>query len=181
MMGEARLTVPLEESDHVQGPAGVPLELVEYGDYQCTHCLRAYPIIKRLQQNLKSRLRFAYRNFPMTQQHPEALNAARAAEAAGLQGRFWQMHDMLFENQEYLDYESLLQYAAELRMDVNRFARDYRSQKVEDKIREDFESGVRSGVNGTPTFFINGLRYDGDWSFYSLFQVLQEVEAGTNV
>ncbi len=177
MMYEARLTMPLVASDHIQGPANAPVELVEYGDYQCPHCGRAYPIVKRIQQNMKGSLRFAFRNFPLTQQHPDALNAAKAAEAAGLQGRFWQMHDMLFENQEYLDYESLLQYAVELRIDSNRFARDFRSQKVETKILEDFESGVRSGVNGTPTFFINGVRYDGDWAYYPLLEVLKSAAA----
>jgi protein-disulfide isomerase len=177
MSGEARLKYPIESADHVQGPANALVELVEYGDYQDPHSAKAYPIIKRAQRSLNGILKFAFRNFPMTQQHSEALNAAKAAEAAGVQGRYWQMHDLLFENQEYLDYESLLQYAVELRIDANKFARDFRSPKVERKILADFESGVRSGVNGTPTFFINGFRYDGDWSYYSLMQTLQSVAA----
>ncbi|HKP95240.1 MAG TPA: DsbA family protein [Fibrobacteria bacterium] len=179
MIGEAGLKVPTGPSDHAQGPAHAPVELVEYGDYQCPSCGKGYPIVKRVQRSMNGVLRFAFRNFPLTQQHPDALNAAKAAEAAGMQGRYWQMHDLLFENQEYLDYESLLQYAVELRIDVNRFARDFRSPKVEKKILSDFESGVRSGVNGTPTFFINGFRYDGDWSYYSLMQALQAVAAET--
>jgi protein-disulfide isomerase len=177
MMGESGLAIPPGPLDHIQGPANAPLELVEYGEYQCQFCAKAYPIIKRVQQNMKGTLRFVFRNFPLTQQHPDALNAAKAAEAAALQGRFWQMHDMLFENREYLDYDSLMQYAVELRLNPNRFARDFRNRKVESKILEDFESGVRSGVNGTPTFFINGVRFDGDWSYYSLMQVLRSVAA----
>ncbi|MDB5047119.1 MAG: oxidoreductase [Fibrobacteres bacterium] len=180
MIGEARLSVPIGPSDHVRGSANAPVELVEYGDFECPSCGRAYPIAKHVLEKMNGVLKFAFRNFPLTQQHPDAVNAARAAEAAGLQGRFWQMHDILFENQEYLDYESLLQYAVELRIDANRFARDFRSPKVERKVLADFESGVRSGVNGTPTFFINGIRYDGDWSYYSLLQVLQSVAAEAN-
>jgi hypothetical protein len=163
MSGEARLKTPIESADHVQGPANGVVELVEYGDYQDLHSAKAYPVIKRVQRSMNGILKFSFRNFPM------------AAEAAGVQGRYWQMHDLLFENQEYLDYESLLQYAVELRIDANKFARDFRSPKVERKILADFESGVRSGVNGTPTFFINGYRYDGDWSYYSLMQTLQSV------
>jgi protein-disulfide isomerase len=177
MIGEATLSVPLGPQDHTLGPINAPVELVEYGDFQCPSCVKAYPILKRAQKAMNGLMRFGYRNFPMTQQHPDALGAAKAAEAAGMQGRFWQMHDLLYENQEYLDHESLLQYAVELRMDVNRFARDFRGQRVEKKVLWDFETGVRSGVNGTPIFFINGIRYDGDWSYYSLMQTLQAVAA----
>lgn len=170
-------TVQLDAQDHVLGPQNAKVELVEYGDFQCAFCGKAYPVVKRVQKAMNGILKFGYRNFPMTQQHPDALGAAKAAEAAGIQGRYWQMHELLFENQEYLDYESLLQYAVELSLDVNKFARDFRGQKVEDKVLWDFETGVRSGVNGTPTFFIKGARYDGDWSYYSLIQALQSVAA----
>lgn len=170
-----RLMLSLGPADHARGPETAPVTLLEYGDFQCDSCGKAYPLAKRILRSAQGQVRFSFRNFPLTQQHPEALDAAKAAEAAGIQGRFWQMHDLLFENQDYLDYESLLQYAVELRIDVNKFARDFRSVRVEKKILSDFEGGVRSGVNGTPTFYINGSRYDGEWSFYALMQVLQAV------
>jgi len=177
MISEVKLRVPVTDADHAQGPKDAPLVLVEYGDYQCPYCGQAYYIVKQLQQALQDELRFVFRNFPLSQIHPDAVSAARAAEAAALQGKFWGMHDTLYENQDNLDLESLLEYAAELDLDVSKFITDMGSRQVEQHIANDFQGGVRSGVNGTPTFFVNGFRYDGDWSYPSLLNTLQAVLA----
>jgi len=142
----------------MQGNPHAPLSLVEYGDYECPYCGRAYRIVKALQEALGDELLFAWRNFPLSQVHPHALRAAAAAESAGLQDRFWEMHDMLFEHQDALDDAHLLAYAELLGLDVERFARDLDSDGIAERVRADFLSGARSGVNGTPTFFVNGKR-----------------------
>lgn len=161
---QVRLRVPVSKADHAQGPEDAALVLVEYGDYECPFCGQAHPIVKHAQRALEDELRFVFRNFPLTQIHPHAMNAARAAEAAGLQGRFWEMHDMLYENQDNLEDENLLVYAAELGLDLDQFTRDLLSPPVTQRILADVQGGARSGVNGTPTFFVNGFRFDGDWS-----------------
>jgi protein-disulfide isomerase len=135
--------------------------LCEYGDYECPFCGEAHLLLQRLLPQTAGRVALAYRNFPLSTVHPHAQAAAEAAEAAGAQGRFWEMHDVLFENQNALDPDALLEYAGALRLDVERFANDLISRRFADRVREDFLSGVRSGVNGTPTFFINGVRHDG--------------------
>ena len=174
MNHEAKLRIPVSDADHARGPVHAPIVLVQYGDYQCPHCGAAYPITEQLQETLKGEMRFVFRHFSMTQIHPEALNAARAAEAAGMQGRFWQMHSMLFENQDSLRVGNLLAFATATRLVLKKFAKDMESAYVEEKIQEDFRGGVRSGVNGTPTFFINGLRYDGDWAYEPFLMALLE-------
>ena len=121
----ARLRVPVSNADHSQGPKNAPLVLVEYGDYECPHCGRAYPIVKQVQQTLGNELLFVFRNFPLAEIHPHAMNAARAAEAAGRQGRFWEMHDLLFENQDRLDDQSLQAYASSLELDLDKFVEAY--------------------------------------------------------
>jgi protein-disulfide isomerase len=156
------LTPPVNDNDHATGPAG-GVTLVEYGDYECPHCGRAYPILKRIRQAMENDLRFVFRNFPVTAAHPHAAHAAEVAEAASQQGRFWEMHDLLFEHQDALDDASLLRYAEALGLDVARVERELREGTHRQRVREDFRSGVRSGVNGTPTFFVEGHRYDGDW------------------
>jgi len=158
------LKPPVGPQDHVQGNPDAPIELVEYGDFECPFCGQAYYSVKTVQAALGDDLRFVFRNFPLAQAHPHALAAAQAAEAAGLQGRFWEMHDVLFEHQDMLDEANLLRFAAALGLDMERFARDFASPEVAAKIRADFLSGARSGVNGTPTFFVNGERYDGSWA-----------------
>jgi len=158
------LKPPVGPQDHVQGNPDAPIELVEYGDFECPFCGQAYDSVKAVQAALGDDLRFVFRNFPLAQAHPHALGAAQAAEAAGLQGRFWEMHDVLFEHQDMLDEANLLRFAAALGLDMERFARDFASPEVAAKIRADFLSGARSGVNGTPTFFVNGERYDGSWA-----------------
>jgi protein-disulfide isomerase len=158
-----QLTLPVSDRDHVQGPATAPVTLVEYGDYECPYCGAAYPIVKQLQEDLGDRLRFVFRNFPLTTVHPHAEHAAEAAEAAGAQGKFWEMHDYLYEHQSALMDGDLLAYAAEIGLGAEQFVRDMEGQVHRDRVRADFMSGVRSGVNGTPTFFINGTRFDGAW------------------
>jgi protein-disulfide isomerase len=164
----ATLTLPVGQRDHIQGPADAAVTLVEYGDYECPHCGRAYPIIKEVQKRMGRRLRFVYRNFPLRESHPHAQHAAEAAEAAGAQGKFWEMHDRLFERQFALDDEYLIEYAGDLGLDVDRFRGELAGRAYEPRVREDFRSGVRSGVNGTPTFFINGVRHDGAWDVETL-------------
>lgn len=174
----ARLTLPVGERDHVRGVASAPVTLVEYGDYECPHCGRAYPIVKQVQQPLGPRLRFVFRNFPLRESHPHAQRAAEAAEAAGAQGKFWEMHDRLFERQFALDDASVAEYARELGLDVARFRRELERRVYEPRVREDFRSGVMSGVNGTPTFFINGERYDDEWDAATLFAAVERAGTG---
>ncbi len=176
----ATLTPPVSERDHAQGPADAPLTLVEYGDYECPYCGRAYPIVKYVQEQLGAKLRFVFRNFPLRELHPHAQHAAEAAEAAGGQGRFWEMHDHLFEHQRRLSDRHLIEYASRLRLDVERFDRELTQHVHAPRVRADFSSGVRSGVNGTPTFFINGVRHDGSWDAEALLEALRAAaSAGT--
>jgi protein-disulfide isomerase len=177
MSSSPKLKIPVSKEDHSQGPDNAPLVLVEYGDYQCPHCGHAFPIVKRLQKALGEKLKFVFRNFPLSEVHPDALNAAKVAEASALQGKFWEMHDALFENQENLDVESLGDYAAELKLDVEKLNDDVGKASVENRVETDFEGGVRSGVNGTPTFFVNGVRYDGDWEYGPFLNALKEMLA----
>jgi protein-disulfide isomerase len=155
------LTLPVGARDHAEGGAEAPVTLVEYGDYECPSCGRAYPIVKAIQQRFGGRLRFVFRNFPLTGAHPHAELAAEAAEAASRQGRFWEMHDALFEHQSDLDGEALVAYAAEVGLDLERWLEDLQSHAFAARVREDFMSGVRSGVPGTPAFFIDGEAYEG--------------------
>jgi len=157
----SRLTLPDPKRDHIQGLIEAPIALVEYGDYECPYCGEAYSIIKAIQERLGGRLCFAFRNFPLVNSHPHAQHAAEAAEAAGAQGKFWEMHDLLFENQDALDDEDLAQYAAALKLDARRLIDEVLAGAHTARVREDFRSGARGGVNGTPTFFINGVRYEG--------------------
>jgi len=170
----AKLKPPVGANDHVQGPAHAPATLVEYGDYECPYCGEAYPVVKALQERLGNQLRFVFRNFPLSEAHPHAEHAAEAAEAAGAQGKFREMHDMLYENQDALDAEDLVRYAKALRLDVPRFVKELAEHIHAERVREDFRSGVRSGVNGTPTFFINGVRHDGPFDLDSLLAAIEE-------
>ena len=140
----------------------------------CPHCGAAHPIVKRVLKRLGADVRFVFRNFPLGQIHPHAVEAAEAAEAAGLQGEgeFWRMHDHLFEHQDALERADLVDYAKELGLDATRFARDLDRDELEARVRGDFASGARSGVNGTPTFFITGARHDGPWDVESLLAAL---------
>ena len=166
------LKPPVGEKDHVDGPGSAAIELVEYGDYQCPHCGAAYPIIKKIQKEFGEQIRFVYRNFPLTEIHHLAMPAAIAAEAAGLQGKYWEMHDAIFEHQKYLSVSALYKFAQEVGVDVEKFKTDIQDQALQDLVETDFESGVRSGVNGTPSFFINGKKFDGGAE--DLYEVLRE-------
>jgi protein-disulfide isomerase len=171
---EAGLTMSVTEGrDHIQGPADAAVTLVEYGDYECPYCGAAYPIIKELQARMSERLRFVFRNFPITTSHPHAEHAAEAAEAAGARGRFWEMHDVLFENQRRLDDQDLPAYAERLGLDVETFAKELAEHVHAERVREAFMSGVRSGVNGTPTFYINGVRHDDSYDVEPLLAALE--------
>jgi protein-disulfide isomerase len=171
----ANLTLPVSSTrDHIQGPDTAPVTLVEYGDYECPYCGQAYPIIKNIQDYFGNKLCFVFRNFPVTQVHPHAQHAAEAAEAAGGQNKFWEMHDYLYEHQQALDDNHLRQYGSALGMDVSRFESEMSKHVYADRIREDFMTGIRSGVNGTPTFFINGMRYDNSWDEETLLSAISE-------
>jgi protein-disulfide isomerase len=175
---QATLTMPVsDDRDHIQGPAGAPVTLVEYGDYECPYCGAAYPIVKEVQARMRERLRFVFRNFPITTSHPHAEQAAEAAEAAVGQGRFWEMHDTLYENQRHLEDENLRAYAEQLGLDVERFGNELVEHVHAPRVREDFMSGVRSGVNGTPTFFINGARHDDSYELETLLAALERAAA----
>jgi len=163
----------VNSNDHIFGNPAVKFELVEYGDYECPYCGRAYPIIKDIQQKLGNEMKFVFRNFPLSKIHPHAFLAAVATEAAGLQNKFWEMHDIIFENQKTLDVENILLFAENIGLDPERFKNDIQQNSLMEKVDKDFESGIRSGVNRTPTFFINGIKYDGDWTGDQLFQYLK--------
>ncbi len=167
--------------DHVQGAVGAGVTLVEYGDYECPYCGEAYPIVKAIQERMGEQLRFVFRNFPISTAHPHAEQAAEAAEAAAAQDRFWQMHDHLYENQRHLLDDDLHSYAQALDLDADLFDKELAEHVHADRVHEDFMSGVRSGVNGTPTFFINGMRHDDSYELETLLQALKgaaEIEGG---
>jgi protein-disulfide isomerase len=175
LLDTPRLTVPVGERDHVHGPPTAPVTLVEYGDYECPFCGAAHQVVHELQRMLADDLRFAFRHFPLTQIHHRALGAALAAEAAGAQGRFWDMHDLLFANQESLGPQAYVALARTLALDLPRFTRDFEQETYAPRVREDFMSGVRSGVNGTPTFFINGVRHNGGFDLRSMLDAIGDV------
>jgi len=171
------LQVPVTAQDHVQGLTTAPVTLVEYADYECPYSRRAYHVIKGLQRELGDQLRFIYRNFPLREIHPHAQHAAEAAEGAANQGRFWEMHDSLFEHQHALDDEHLRQYAATLGLDMDAFNQDMAQHRYAGKIENDLLGGVQSGVPGTPTFFINGVRHEGNYDKESLLSAIGEAAA----
>jgi protein-disulfide isomerase len=162
-----------EDRDHIQGPADAPVTLLEYGDYECPYCGAAYPIVKEVQGRIGERLRFVFRNFPITTSHPHAERAAEAAEAAAAQGSFWRMHDALYENQKRLGDEDLRTYAQQVGLDLDVFDRELAEHVHAARVQEDFMSGVRSGVNGTPTFYVNGARYDDSYDLDTLLGALE--------
>ena len=171
------LTLPDPERDHISGSADGLIRLLEYGDYECPFCAEAQPIVKEIQRRLGDDLLFAFRNFPLTNIHPHSEHAAEAAEAAAAQGNFWGMHDTLFENQRALEDQDLATYAAELGLDETQLIREVTASVYAPRIREDFKSGVKGGVNGTPTLFINGERYDGARDLKHLLNALTSQSA----
>ena len=170
----ANLRPPVTPEDHIQGPEEALVTLVEYGDYECPHCGRAYSIIKRIQKHFGKSLRFVFRNFPLSELHPQAESAAETAEFAGARGKFWEMHDLLFENQERLSGALYLELAEQLSLPSEALRQALEEGTYRTRVRADFSSGVRSGVNGTPTFFINGRRHDGPFDYETLVPAIQE-------
>jgi len=166
------LTLPVGSRDHSEGPADAAVTLVEYGDYECPHCGMAYPIIKEVQRRMGKQLRFVFRNFPIPDNHPHAIHAAEAAEAAGAQDRFWPMHDVLYEHQQKLRDRDLVEHAQALGLDAERFQRELVAHVHLPRVQEDVTSGVESGVRGTPTFFINGAKYAASWDADTLTEAL---------
>lgn len=155
------------------GNSNAPIELVEYGDYQCPHCGRAYPIVKNIQGRFGDSLKFVFRNFPLTKIHPQAKIASVATEAAARQGKFWEMHDIIFENQKRLHNTAIMEYAGQVGLDLQQFTRDLDDAELIRKVEADFENGLRSGVNATPTFFINGEKYAYTWDEETLEQYIR--------
>jgi protein-disulfide isomerase len=174
--GSGSLQPPVSSHDHSLGPADAPLTLVEYGDFECPHCRRAHPIVAAVRAQLGARLRFVFRNFPLTETHRHALHAAEAAESVAVyagEAAYWLMFDSLFEHQQdspdALDDAHLVRYASEAGASAERVQAALDAHTFEAQVRSDFISGVRSGVNGTPTFFVNDERFDGDWTDVTSF------------
>ncbi len=164
----AVLRVPVSSLDHSEGPEDAPVTLVEYGDFQCPHCAAAHPVVKKLQRRFGGKLRFVFRHFPLTEVHPLAATAAEAAEFAGAHKRFWEMHDGIFDNQDRLGLPLLFTLAGSLTLSAPALEQALGKGQYRAKVEQDFMGGVRSGVNGTPGFFINGRRYDGDYDYADL-------------
>jgi protein-disulfide isomerase len=175
---------PVTDQDHVQGGPGTVVTMIEYGDFECPHCGRAYPVLKRVKARLGERLRFVYRHFPLADVHPHAEHAAEASESAGARGgagAFWAMHDQIFEHQDALDDASLASYAMQAGVDGSAVLSDLAEGRYRQRIRDSFRSGARAGVNGTPTLFIEGIRYDGSPDEASLVAVLERAVVAAGV
>ncbi|MEZ7500131.1 thioredoxin domain-containing protein [Flavobacterium sp. Arc3] len=161
----------INKKDHIKGDSNANLEIVEFGDFQCGHCGAAHPVVEKITKEFGGQVKFVFRNFPLSEMHAHALDAARAAEAAAIQGKYWEMHNSIFENQEYLQSNDFIVHAEKLGLDIEKFKDDMQLTSVAEKIDNDFESGIRSGVNGTPSFFVNGNKFDGDAS--NLLELIQ--------
>jgi diadenylate cyclase len=175
---DVRLDPPVGDGDHALGPATAAVTLVEYGDYECPYCGRMHPVVKELRERVGDRLRFVFRHFPLDSVHPNARRAAEAAEAAASQGHFWEMHDLLYENQDDLGDEALRRYATRLGLDPARFEEDLEERAHAPRVREDRFGGERSGVEGTPTFFVNGVRYGGPRDLEALLEAVEDAARG---
>jgi protein-disulfide isomerase len=173
----SKLSIPVGPEDHIQGNPAAEFSLVEYGDYQCPYCGEAYPIVKKIQKSFGKRLSFVFRNFPLEQAHPWAESAAEVAEFAGAQGNFWPMHDLLFENQDNFGEELFLRFARSLMLSSTQLQSALVQQTYRARVRADFAGGVRSGVNGTPTFFINGQRHNGSFELSSLSAAIERASS----
>ncbi len=183
VQGTLRAAVSAE--DHSLGAADAPVTLVEYGDFQCPHCFRAHPIVAAVRKKLGAKLRFVFRNFPLSEVHPEAMHAAEAAESVGAHAgadAYWLMHDSIYKHQQdafdALDDAHLVRYARSAGADPKVVQQDLDGAVFEARVRADFMGGLRSGVNGTPTFFINGTRFDGDWAQVAIFTGALEAAVG---
>ena len=169
-----KLNLPVNDRDHIQGPRTASVNLVEYGDYECPYTGQAYPIVKEIQKRLGDKLLFVFRNFPLREIHPHAEHAAEAAEAAATQGKFWEMHDYLFEHQRALDDNHLLKYAETLGINTDIFRREMSGHIYTSLIDKSLGEGIASGVEGTPTFFINGVRHNGSWDLETLLAAIKK-------
>ncbi len=167
------LTIPVGPDDHFQGDPKATVVLVEYGDYECPHCGRAYPIVKRVQKHLGPKLKFVFRNFPLNEIHPNAEIAAETAEFAGAGGKFWEMHDAIFDHQQSLSEDVLVELAGKFHLPKQGLAEALEEGTFRERVRADFIGGVRSGVNGTPTFFINGERHEGPFDYETLVAAIE--------
>jgi len=170
----ATLKQPITAEDHAQGLESAEVTLLEYGDYECPYCGQAYPIVKQVQKQFGKRLRFVFRNFPLSEMHPHAEAAAEVAEFAGAQGKFWEMHDQLYENQERLGEALYSSLCEQLGLSATAMRQALKEGTFKARVRADFTGGVRSGVNGTPTFFINGHRHDGSFDFEALVSAINQ-------
>jgi protein-disulfide isomerase len=169
------LTVPVNiGSDHIRGSINAPITIVEYGDYECPYTGMAYPIVHDIMKQFGDQLYFVFRNFPLNDIHPHAQHASEAAEAAAAQDKFWQMHDYLFEHQKALDDNHLLEYAKKIGLDIDRFKKEMSKHVYAPLINKSLKSGIDSGVEGTPTFFVNGVRYEDSWDFDTFSSFLKE-------
>jgi protein-disulfide isomerase len=173
-----QLVPAVNSEDHIKGNPEAVLELVEYGDYQCPYCGRAYRIVQQIERELGKDMKFVFRNFPLAKIHLQAKPAAVATEAAALQGRFWEMHDIIFENQQILSADNILLFAENIGLDTFQFENDIQRKELFDKVEQDFRSGIRSGVNRTPSFYINGKKYEGDWEGNTLLKYLKSISPG---
>lgn len=151
----------VSNADHAQGNLNADLVIVEYGDYQCPYCGAAYPVLKEMMRQYGKQIKFVFRNFPLSEMHQYAHDAALAAEAAALQGKFWEMHDAIYENQQYLNDQLLFNLAEKLELNMVQFKSDIQSADLNQRVDSDFESGMLSGVNGTPSFYVNGKKFNG--------------------
>lgn len=167
------LTVPISATDHAIGATNAPVTITEYGDFECPNCKQAAPAVKLLLQRFSGRIRFAYRHFPLEEVHPHALQAAEAAECAGAQGRFWPMHDLLFENQPRLSLSHLRGYAKQLELDLSRYLVEMHDRVYLQRIREHMQSGHESGVRATPTFFVDRQIQDVSFGMGALFDAVE--------
>lgn len=178
-MSSLSLKAPVSLQDHHRGPLGAPVILVEYGDFECRFCGQAYFEIERLLRDVKNNICFVFRHFPLSEIHPHAFRAAMAAEAADQQNSFWPMHHLLFQNQSSLSEAGIVQLAQILKLDMKRFQRDLHRPDLEERVRADFNAGIRSGVNGTPTLFLNGVRFEGSTMYESLREEVNKILASS--
>jgi len=173
-----RLSIPVGSDDHSRGPLDAKITVVEYGDYQCPYCGQAHPIVERLISEFADSVRLVFRNLPLVDVHPHAEAAAEMAEAVGRQGKFWEIHDALYENQRDLSDAALRRYAEGVGADIDEAVKSIAGGEPRERVEADFEGAIRSGANGTPTFFVNGVRYDGSWMYEPFSQYLEQVLDG---
>ena len=170
-----KLTLPINNQDHIKGSRNAPVQVVAYGDYQCSYCGAAFLTVNAIERSFSGQMVFVFRHFPLSNLHPFAEKAAIAAEAAGRQGKFWFMHNMIFQYQEQLNAKTLFVFAEELELNINIFTMDITDHALSEKVAADLDSGARSGVNGTPSFFINGYKYSGSCDFEFLAGAIEDM------